>query len=244
MSEINKEQTKEQMSLLSLIKEDFATPVKNDPAFHSKWELLFNYPGIWSIVFYRVANRLYKKNYKMLARMIMGIFAKVDIHPACSIGRRVFIDHAKCVVIGETAEIGNDVLIYQGVTLGGVHLKPIKRHPTIEDGVIIGAGAKVLGDIVIGANSKIGANSVVTHSVPPNSTALGIPAKVIKKHDKEPLDHSNLDDIDAKMFKYVTQRLLALEAKLQEQDIQIPEEKDKALEDIYQIYIKSCDKDS
>jgi len=237
---VSKDKTSKEMSLWSIIKEDFNTPKYNDPAFHSKLELIFNYPGVWSMVFYRIAHRLYKKNFKILARNIMGIFAKADIHPACDIGRRVFIDHAKGVVIGETTIIGDDVLIYQGVTLGGVHLKPIKRHPTIGNGVIIGAGAKVLGDIKIGDNSKIGANSVVVHDVAPSSTALGIPAKVIKKEDTEPLSHSNFDDINAIMFSYITKRIYALESKLKEQNIQIPQEKDDKLEKTYKMYIKSC----
>ena len=237
---MNKEISANEMSLFSIIREDFKTPSYNDPAFSSKIELIFNYPGVWSIVFYRIANKLYKKNFKILARIIMGIFSNVDIHPACKIGRRVFIDHAKGIVIGQTAIIGNDIIIYQGVTLGGVHLKPIKRHPTIEDGVVVGAGAKILGDITIGKNSKIGANSVVVHSVPPYSTAVGIPAKVIKKNDLEPLDHNNLDDISANMFRYLSQRIFALEEKLKEQNIQIPQEKDDKLEKIYKVYIKSC----
>ena len=243
MKEICPRVNEEKLSVFSLIAEDFSTPIKNDPAFNSKWELLFNYPGVWSIAWYRIAHFLHTKNFKILARMIMGLFTKVDIHPACQIGRRVFIDHALGVVIGETAIVGDDVLIYQGVTLGGVHLQKVKRHPTIGNHVVIGGGAKVLGDIYIGNNSKIGANSVVVHDVAANSTALGIPAKVVKKHDTMPLDHSNLNDTNAKMFRYITKRICALEKTLQEQNIQIPA-KEKKLEKTYeelQELIELCD---
>ncbi len=141
------------MTLWSLIKEDFSVPKKNDPALHSNFELFFNYPGIWAIVNYRIANKLYNNNWKSLGRAICGIsqiVTNVDIHPACTIGRRVFIDHGCGVVIGETSIIEDDVLIYQGVTLGGVSLSHGKRHPTIQSNAVIGSGAKVLGNIKIG----------------------------------------------------------------------------------------------
>ena len=133
--------------MFQTIKEDFLVVYKKDPAIRSKLELFFNYPGIWAIFWYRIANKLYKKNFKVIARIIMGlaqILTNIDIHPGATIGRRVFIDHGIGVVIGETAIIGNDVTIYQGVTLGGVSLNKGKRHPTIEDNVVIGGGAKCL----------------------------------------------------------------------------------------------------
>ncbi len=174
----------EQISLWRVIKEDFCIVRKKDPAINSSIELFFNYPGLIALVHYRIAHRLHKAGFKVVARIIMGLtgfITNVDIHPAAQIGRRVFIDHAIGVVIGETAEVGNDVMIYQGVTLGGTSLDKVKRHPTIEDGVVIGAGAKILGNIRIGENAKIGANSVVIKDVPKDCTAVGIPARVIVK---------------------------------------------------------------
>ncbi|DAB33016.1 MAG TPA: serine acetyltransferase, partial [Sulfurospirillum sp. UBA11407] len=142
----------EEVSLWEKIKEDFEQPIKNDPALNSKLELFFNYPGVWAIINYRVANWLYIRNFKLLARFIMGItqiITNIDIHPEAKIGRRVFLDHAFGVVIGQTAIVEDDVLIYQGVTLGGVNLnRGEKRHPTIKSGSVIGSGAKVLGNII------------------------------------------------------------------------------------------------
>lgn len=224
------------------IKEDFAIVWERDPAIHSPLELLTNYPGVWSIFWYRIANRLYRWGLKIPARMIMGInqiFTGIDIHPAAKIGRRVFIDHGIGVVIGETAEIGNDVLIYQQVTLGGVSLSHGKRHPTIEDGVVIGAGAKVLGNITIGKNSKIGANSVVVKDVPPNSTAVGIPARVVQKGlDKSLLSHNKLPDIDKELFEYLIKRVAIIEHALATGNKDILKEEEE-LEHIYEAFIKS-----
>lgn len=170
------------MSIFSLIKEDFSMPKQKDPAYRSWVELIFNYPGVWAVVNYRFAHFFYIKNYKRIARVISGIsqfLTGVDLHPGAKLGRRIFIDHAIGVVVGETAIIGNDVIIYQGVTLGGTSLdKNTKRHPTIEDGVIIGSGAKILGNITIGKNAKIGANAVVLKDVGENLTAVGIPAYI------------------------------------------------------------------
>ena len=173
------------ISLWEQIKEDFSQPVLHDPAINSRIELFFNYPGVWALANYRIANRLYKRGFKRLARAIMGIsqiITNTDIHPGCTIGRRVFFDHAFGLVIGETAIVGDDVLIYQGVTLGGVSLeRGVKRHPTIKNGTVIGSGAKILGDITIGQNCRIGSNSVVVKSIPDDSTAVGVPARVIEK---------------------------------------------------------------
>ncbi|MBF7046261.1 serine O-acetyltransferase [Campylobacter volucris] len=170
------------MSIFSLIKEDFSMPKQKDPAYRSWVELIFNYPGVWAVVNYRFAHFFYIKNYKRIARVISGIsqfLTGVDLHPGAKLGRRIFIDHAIGVVVGETAIIGNDVIIYQGVTLGGTSLdKNAKRHPTIEDGVVIGSGAKILGNITIGKNAKIGANAVVLKDVGENLTAVGIPAYI------------------------------------------------------------------
>lgn len=230
------------MGLLSEIAEDFSNVYKNDPAISSPIEFLFNYPGVWAIFWYRIANRLYRNNFKSLARLIMGfnqIFTHIDIHPGATIGHRVFIDHGTGVVIGQTAIIEDDVLIYQGVTLGGVSLTPGKRHPTVKRGVVIGAGAKILGNITIGENSKVGANSVVVRNVPENSTAIGIPAHVIQKgRDKDPFSHNKLPDINKEMFEYLLKRVAILEHYLVQDNTEILEQ-DLQLEDIYESFIKA-----
>lgn len=229
------------MSLWEIIKEDFSIAFQRDPAIRSKLELFTNYPGVWSIFWYRIANRLYKKGFRILARFIMGInqiFTGIDIHPGATIGRRVFIDHGIGVVIGETTEIEDDVLIYQQVTLGGVSLEKGKRHPTIKSGTVIGAGAKVLGNITLGKNVRIGANSVVIRDIPDNSTAVGIPAKVIKKGDNAVLSHNKLPDIDQKMFEYLIKRVALLEHALLTNNKDILKEEEE-LEHIYEAFIKS-----
>lgn len=232
------------MGLFSVILEDLRTVKKNDPAFKSNLELFFNYPGIWALFFYRIANSLYRSNIPYLPRILSGLglfLTSIDIHPAATIGRRVFIDHGTGVVIGETAIIEDDVLIYQQVTLGGVSLdKDTKRHPTIKRGTVIGAGAKVLGNIIIGENSKIGANSVVVRDVPDNSTAIGIPARVIEKgFDKSPLSHNKIPDIDKEVFGYILKRLDILENAVISKDTSNIDSKDHELEELYQAFLKS-----
>ncbi|EAH8343778.1 serine O-acetyltransferase [Campylobacter coli] len=176
------------MGFFDIIKEDFSQPKAQDPAYNSCIELFFNYPGVWAVVNYRFAHFFYTKKFKRTARIISGIsqfLTGVDLHPGATLGRRIFIDHANGVVIGQTAVIEDDVLIYQGVTLGGTSLeKGIKRHPTIKKGVIIGSGAKVLGNITIGENAKIGSNAVVVKDVGANLTAVGIPAYIVEERRK------------------------------------------------------------
>ena len=230
------------MGVFSLIKEDFTNAYKNDPALHSKFDFLFNYPGVWAIAWYRIAHKLYLSNFKSLARIIMGftqILTNIDIHPGAQIGRRVFIDHGVGVVIGETTIIEDDVLIYQGVTLGGVSLQQGKRHPTIRSGVVIGAGSKILGNIEIGQDAKIGANSVVVKPVPSCSTAVGIPAHVIEKgRCKDPFMHNMLPDINKEMFEYLLKRVAVLEHILVKDNKEVLEQ-DLELEQIYESFIKS-----
>ena len=230
------------MGLFSEIKEDFINVYKNDPAIHSRVELLFNYPGVWAMAWYRLAHRLHCYGFRRSARAIMGInliLSNIDIHPAAKIGRRVFIDHGTGVVIGETAIIEDDVLIYQGATIGGVSLKPGKRHPTIKRGAVIGGGAKVLGNITIGENAKIGANSVVVRDVPDSSTAIGIPAHVIEKgRDKDPVSHNKLPDINKEMFEYLLKRVAILEHAMIRDNREILEQ-DIELEHIYESFIKA-----
>ncbi len=235
------------MTLFELIKEDFTVPKQNDPALHSKIELIFNYPGLWAIVNYRIANKLYKNGFKILARMVGGLsqfLTNTDIHPCATIGRRVFIDHAFGVVIGETSIVGDDVLIYQGVTLGGVSLTHDKRHPTVKNNVIIGSGAKILGNITIGQNSKIGANSVVICDVDENSTAVGVPARIIKRKNLvSKLDHNELPDINKEMFEYLLKRVTILEHALKKHDGIDVSKEDEDLEKIYSNFINAMAKE-
>ncbi|MBD3797310.1 MAG: serine O-acetyltransferase [Campylobacterales bacterium] len=230
------------MGIFALIREDFSNAYKNDPALNSRVEFLFNYPGVWAIAWYRVAHKLYVANFKRTARLLMGfvqILTNIDIHPGAQIGRRVFIDHGTGVVIGQTTVIEDDVLIYQGVTLGGVSLTQGKRHPTIRSGVVIGAGAKVLGNIEIGQDAKIGANSVVVKSVPSCSTAIGIPAHVIEKgRCKDPFMHNMLPDINKEMFEYLLKRVAILEHILVKDNQEVLDQ-DLQLEHIYESFIKS-----
>jgi len=206
------------VNIFSTIKEDFLNVKRNDPALHSTFELFFNYPGLWAMLFYRIANALYKKGLRFLPRFISAIgqfLTTVDIHPAATIGCRVFIDHAVGVVIGETAIIGDDVVIYQQVTLGGVSTSHGKRHPTVESNVVVGAGAKVLGNITIGQGSKIGANSVVVKDVPAYATAVGIPARIINCDSKSTdLRHDMLPDVNKEIFHYLIKRIAVLEETL------------------------------
>lgn len=230
------------MGIYADIKEDFLNVYKNDPALSSKLDFLFNYPGVWAMAWYRIAHSLYRSNFKTLARIIMGlnqIFTNIDIHPGAQIGRRVFIDHGFGVVIGQTSVIEDDVIIYQGVTLGGVSLTHGKRHPTIKKGAVIGAGAKVLGNITIGEYAKIGANSVVVKAVPDNATAIGIPAHVIEKgRCKDPLMHNLLPDINKEMFEYLLKRVAVLEHILVEDNKELLEQ-DLELENIYESFIRA-----
>lgn len=169
--------------MFNRIREDIAVVRERDPAARSTLEVLLCYPGIHAILFHRVANPLWRMGLTTAARFVSHIarvLTGIEIHPAARIGHRVFIDHGFGVVIGETAEVGNDCTIYQGVTLGGVSLgRGTKRHPTLEAGVVVGAGAKVLGSFTVGAGARIGSNSVVTKTVPPGATAVGIPARII-----------------------------------------------------------------
>ena len=167
---------------------------------------------------------------------------QIDIHPAATLGRRVFIDHGIGVVIGETAIIGDDVIIYQQVTLGGVSLTKGKRHPTVVSGAVIGAGAKILGNITIGANSKVGANSVVVKNVPADSTAIGIPARVLKRgFDKTPLSHNKIPDVNKEIFEYLLKRLAIVETAIETGDKEHIKEKDHQLEEIYDNFIHAMD---
>jgi len=233
------------MNLFSLIKEDFTNVKQNDPALHSTFELFFNYPGLWALFFHRIAHRIYQTGLRFIPRLISAFgmfFTMIDIHPAAQFGRRVFIDHGVGVVIGETTVIGDDVIIYQQVTLGGVSTSKGKRHPTLGNNVVIGAGAKILGNITIGANSKVGANSVVVKDIPENSTAIGIPARVLKRgYDKTPLSHNKIPDVNKEIFEYLLKRIEILESALPEAKKEGIKEKDHELEELYDNFIHSMD---
>ncbi len=182
--------------LFQLLKEDVCCVFQRDPAARTHFEVLTTYPGIHAIILYRIAHRLWRRDWRYLPRFLAyfaRIWTSIDIHPGARIGRRFFIDHGAGVVIGETAEIGNDVTLYHGVTLGGVSWNKGKRHPTLEDNVVVGAGAKVLGPITLGKNARVGANSVVISPVPEDKTVVGIPGKVVRsKH----VDVDHVEGID------------------------------------------------
>ncbi|TRX76356.1 serine O-acetyltransferase [Pseudomonas mangiferae] len=174
--------------MFARIREDIQSVFHRDPAARSAFEVLTCYPGLHAIWLHRLANVFWRNGCPWLARLVSNFgrwLTGIEIHPGAKIGRRFFIDHGLGVVIGETAEIGDDVTLYQGVTLGGTTWNKGKRHPTLEDGVVVGAGAKVLGPFVVGAGAKIGSNAVVTKAVPAGATAVGIPGRVIVKPSGE-----------------------------------------------------------
>ena len=168
--------------MFATLKEDIAAVFERDPAVKSKFEVLTCYPGMRAIWIHRLSHRVYTAGWPVPARMLSGLgrfLSGVEIHPGATIGRRFFIDHGMGIVIGETAEIGDDVTLYHGVTLGGTTWNQGKRHPTLEDGVVVGAGAKVLGPITIGRDARVGSNSVVTKAVPAGTTVTGIPGRIL-----------------------------------------------------------------
>lgn len=170
--------------VFSIIKEDIKTIYEKDPAAENILEVLFCYPGLHALIMHRIAHKLNYWKIPLIPRIISNIsrfFTGIEIHPAARIGRRFFIDHGMGVVIGATTIIGDDVLLYQGVTLGGTGNEHGKRHPTLGDNIVVGSGAKVLGNIEIGSNSRIGAGSVVVDSVPENSTVVGIPGRIVRQ---------------------------------------------------------------
>jgi len=233
------------VNIFSLIKEDFSNVKRNDPALHSTFELFFNYPGLWALFFHRIAHWLYLKGLRFIPRLIsaIGMFlTMIDIHPGATLGRRVFIDHGVGVVIGETAIIGNDVIIYQQVTLGGVRTSRDKRHPTLGNNVVVGAGAKVLGNIHIGDGVKIGANSVVVKDVPMGATAVGIPARVILCKEKgSRLSHDIIPDVNKEIFEYLIKRIEVLEEALPKGKQETVKKKDNDLDEEYDNFIHSMD---
>ena len=203
------------------LKEDIQTVRERDPAAKSAMEILFLYPGVRAVRMYRRAHWFYVHNMKFIARYISQRAVKktnIEIHPAAKIGKRFFIDHGTGVVIGETAEIGDDVTMYQGVTLGGTGKETGKRHPTIGNGVMIGSGAKILGPFKVGDNSNIASGAVVLDEIPPNSTAVGVPARVVKRNGVrvDNLDQVHIPDPVAQELCKLNVKISQLEKELEE----------------------------
>ena len=185
-----------------------------DPAARSTLEIFLCYPGFWALLMHRVSHWLWIHSFKLLARMnsnLARFLTGIEIHPGATFGKRVFIDHGMGVVVGETAIVGDDVLLYQGVILGGTSTEKTKRHPTVERGVIVGAGAKVMGNITIGEYSKIGTGAVVLKDVPPQSTCVGVPGRIVKRrgvrHEEVDLDHGKLPDPVADAIRIIEKHL-------------------------------------
>ena len=207
------------------LREDIRSIFARDPAARNTLELLIAYPGVHALIVHRGSHWLWQQGFKLPARALshLGRFLTgIEIHPGATIGRRFFIDHGMGVVIGETAEIGDYVTLFQGVTLGGTGKERGKRHPTLGNHVVVGAGAKILGGITIGDNVKIGANSVVLKNVSANSTVIGVPARVIKTQGERlpdaTMDHSNLPDPVSDRLMALEQELIELRKKLENQD--------------------------
>ncbi|HBA86402.1 MAG TPA: serine O-acetyltransferase [Geobacter sp.] len=206
--------------MFSRMKSDIKAVFDRDPAARSVLEVIFCYPGLHAVWFHRIAHWLWKHEFfffgrftSHLARFLTGI----EIHPGATIGKGFFIDHGMGVVIGETAEIGNNVTLYHGVTLGGVSWEKVKRHPTLMDNVVIGSGAKILGPFTVGTDSKVGSNSVVVKEVPPNSTVVGIPGRVVmtteKPQERMDLEHGKMPDPEAKAISCLFDQIRELERK-------------------------------
>ncbi|TAK63439.1 MAG: serine O-acetyltransferase [Methylobacter sp.] len=203
--------------------EDVHCVFGRDPAAHSVWEILLTYSGVHAVLMHRISHRLWQANWKLSARILAAltrIVTNVEIHPGATIGRRLFIDHALGVVIGETTEIGDDVTLYHGVTLGGTTWNKEKRHPTLGNNVLVGSGAKILGAITLGNNVRVGANSVVIKDVPPCCTVVGIPGRVIQSKGTQiqnrhgiDLNHHLIPDPVGKAIACLIERIDELEAK-------------------------------
>ena len=212
--------------LWATLKEDLACVFQRDPAARSTLEVLTTYPGVHAVLTHRLSHRLWLAGWRFPARLLSFLgrtLTNVDIHPGATIGRRFFIDHGACVVIGETAEIGDDVTLYHGVTLGGTSWNKGKRHPTLADGVVVGAGAKILGPITIGERVRVGANSVVVKDVPADRTVVGVPGRIVdtragslRPENGISLDHNLLPDPMAKSIACLIERIESMERELAE----------------------------
>ncbi|HZG87508.1 serine O-acetyltransferase EpsC [Paenibacillus sp.] len=216
---------------LQTMRSDIEAVFDNDPAARSVLEVVLTYSGVHAIWAHRVAHALYKRRWFGLARLISQVsrfFTGIEIHPGARIGRRLFIDHGMGVVIGETCEIGDDVVLYQGVTLGGTGKEKGKRHPTIGSNVVVASGAKVLGSFTVGDYSRIGANAVVLQEVPPYSTVVGIPGRVVRVNGqkvKDKLDHGNIPDPVLELHRQVTAEVAELRAEVERLRAELAEER-------------------
>lgn len=205
------------MSLFSSIRSDIRNIYQHDPAARNIFEILLAYPGFHARQFHRLAHALFLWKVPFFPRFISHIsrfLTGIEIHPGAKLGERVFIDHGMGVVIGETAEVGNDVTIYQGVTLGGTSLQKVKRHPTLGNGVVVGVGAKVIGAITVGENARIGAGAIVIRPVPPNATVVGNPGRVVAVHDPETDTVMRLPDPVGEKIESLEKRIAELETRL------------------------------
>lgn len=207
--------------MFGAIREQLDTIFREDPAAKGIFEIVLCYPGFHAVLFHRLAHKLYKAGFTTTARSISQFsrwLTGIEIHPGAQIGRRFFIDHGMGVVIGETAIVGDDCLLYQGVTLGGTGKERGKRHPTLGNRVIIGSGAKVLGNITVGDDVRIGAGSVVLKPVPDHSTVVGIPGRIVRSRmdNEEALEHAKLPDPEGQAMEQLTQRVEQLEALVRE----------------------------
>ncbi|MDB4866720.1 MAG: cysE [Cohnella sp.] len=209
------------MGMWADIRSDIDAVCENDPAARNRFEIVFTYSGLHAIWAHRFARIFYRYRWFTVARMISQIsrfFTGIEIHPGAKIGRKLFIDHGMGVVIGETCEIGDEVVIYQGVTLGGTGKEKGKRHPTIGNRVVIASGAKVLGSFKVGDNANIGANSVVLREVPANSTVVGIPGRIVKRDGRrvgDRLDHTDLPDPLIETFRFMQKEINELKAEIE-----------------------------
>ena len=206
--------------MFARMQNDIKAVFDRDPAARSVPEVLFCYPGLHAVWFHRLAHWFWTHEHYFIGRLISHLgrfFTGIEIHPGATIGKGFFIDHGMGVVIGETAEIGDNVTLYHGVTLGGVSWEKVKRHPTLEDNVVVGSGAKILGPFTVGRGSKVGSNSVVVKEVPPNSTVVGIPGRVVmateKPADRMDLEHGKLPDPEAKAIACLFDQIRELERK-------------------------------
>lgn len=207
------------MGWLDRLHEDIATARGRDPAAHSNLEILLTYPGIHALLIHRAGHGLWVRGYRVSARLLSHLgraLTGIEIHPGATIGRRFFIDHGMGVVIGETAEIGDDCHIFQGVTLGGTSTRREKRHPTLRDGVVVGAGAKIIGAVTIGEHARIGAGAVVVSSVPPDATVVGVPGHIVAFTDRSNDTVQHLPDPGWDRLSELESRLQALEDRLNE----------------------------
>lgn len=231
--------------MLSTLLADFRIIFERDPAARNWLEVLFCYPGLQALIFHRISHRLYQLGLPFFPRFLSHIarfLTGVEIHPGAQIGHGVFIDHGMGVVIGETAIIGDYCLIYQGVTLGGTGKESGKRHPTLGKNVVVGGGAKVLGNLEIGNNVRIGAGSVVLRNVPSDCTVVGIPGRIVYRSGVkvDPLEHGCLPDSDATVIRLLLDRIEALEDQVQTMQSQQPQEKELVSAIAREKFSESC----